>query len=144
MNFLDLFLRCVYNKDVEKSQAERQTPTALAFIGDAAQSLFVRKLILQRGGKETLHIASSHYVNAAAQAAAFDELTARGVFSEEENEIARRAKNAHLHSRAKGATTSEYHRATALEAVIGYLDLTEQFERRDHILSLCVDITDGK
>ncbi len=129
---------------MEKSQAERQTPTALAFIGDAAQSLFVRKLILSRGGKETLHIASSHYVNAAAQAAVFDALTERGVFSEEENDIARRAKNAHLHSRAKGASPSEYHRATALEAVIGYLELTEQFERRDQLLSMCVDITDGK
>lgn len=120
------------------------TPTALAFIGDAAQSLFVRKLILSRGGKDTLHIASSRYVNATAQAAAFDELAEKKVFTADENEIARRAKNAHLHSRAKGASPSEYHKATALEAVIGYLELTESFERRDFILTLCVDVIDNK
>ena len=127
---------------MEKSLAERQTPTALAFIGDAAQSLFVRKLILSRGGRETLHIASSRYVNAAAQAAVFDALLERNIFSEDECEIARRAKNAHLHSRAKGASSSEYHKATALEAVIGYLELIEDYARRDYLLELCVQLTD--
>ena len=108
---------------MEKNHAQLQTPTALAFIGDAAQSLFVRKLILSRGGGNTLHVASSRYVNASSQALAFDELTERKVFTQEESEIARRAKNAHLHSRAKAATPLEYHKATALEAVIGYLEL---------------------
>ncbi|MCH5160727.1 MAG: ribonuclease III [Clostridiales bacterium] len=127
---------------MEKTDVQLQTPTALAFIGDAAMSLFVRKLIVSRGGA-TLHIASSRYVNATSQAAVFDELAIRGVFTQEESEIARRAKNAHLHSRTKAASLSEYHKATALEAVIGYLELKGDAERRDEILSMCVDIVDS-
>ena len=128
---------------MERTDAQLQTPTALAFIGDAVMSLFVRKALLSRGGGNTLHVAASRYVNATAQAFVFDVLTDRGFFTQEESDIARRARNAHLHSRAKAATPSEYHKATALEAVIGYLELTGDTARRDCLLDMCVEITDS-
>jgi len=122
---------------VDDTHIQRLTPSALAFVGDAAQTLYIRKRLVGEtdSGCGTLHTAASKYVNAKAQAAAFDELERRGVFTEAESDIARRARNAHLHIRAN-ATPKDYHKATALEAVIGYLELTGDTSRRDMLLEL--------
>lgn len=119
------------------------TPTALAFVGDAVHTLYIRRKTVECGyGQYTLHQKTSKYVNAKAQAAVFDALVERGVFSGDELEIARRAKNAHLHSRAKAASPADYHKATALESVIGYHELTGNCDRRDELLSLAMKVYD--
>ena len=112
-------------------------PTALAFVGDAVHTLYIRRKAVESGyGQYTLHQKTSKFVNARAQAAVFDALIDSGVFTDEELEIARRAKNAHLHSRAKAASSADYHKATAFESVIGYHELTGNAARRDELLSL--------
>lgn len=117
------------------------TPPGLAFVGDAVYTLYVRKRVVESvdcsGG--TVHVAATKYVNAKAQAEVFDALAERGALTDEEAEIARRAKNAHLHSRAKGATPSDYHKATALEAVIGYLYLDGRYDRVNELLDECAN-----
>ncbi len=116
------------------------TPTALAFVGDAVYTLYIRRILVENGcAGGTLHTSASGYVNAKAQAAAYDELVARGELSAEEEEIARRAKNAHLRSRAKTASSADYHKATALESVLGYLELIGNVERRDRILTVAAN-----
>ncbi len=126
---------------VDKSHAQRLTPTALAFLGDAAYTLYVRMRLVERTDDVcgTLHVKATEYVNAKAQAAAFDALEAAGVFTAEESEVARRAKNAHLHAHTKAATVADYHKSTALEAVIGYLEATGESARRDEILNMCFE-----
>lgn len=110
----------------------------MAFIGDAAHTLYIRKKIAAEHTSTagTLHVEATRFCNAKAQAAAFDALETAGAFSAEECEIARRAKNAHLHSRAKTASPSDYHKATALEAVIGYLELVGDVARQESILEM--------
>ena len=124
---------------VDKSHAERLTPTALAFIGDAAYALYVRTRLVESTDDVcgTLHVKANAFVNARAQASAFDALDAADVFTEEEKEIARRAKNAHLHMHTKAASVADYHRATAIEAVVGWLEVIGDDARRDEILRLC-------
>ncbi len=124
---------------VDKSHAQRLTPTALAFLGDAAYALYVRMRLVENSDDVcgTLHVKATKYVNAKAQAAAFDALDADGVFTDEERDIARRAKNAHLHAHTKAATVADYHKATALEAVIGYSEAIGDVARRDELLSMC-------
>lgn len=119
-------------------------PSSLAFIGDAVYTLYMRRRIVENTdfAVGTLHVSCSRLVNAGAQAAVFDALTARGAFTAEESEIARRAKNAHLHSRAKSATSSDYHKATALEAVIGYAELTGG-DRAAELLALCAELCES-
>ena len=58
------------------------------------------------------------------------------ILTEEELEIARRARNTHKNSKAKNFSYSEYIYATALEAVLGYLYLTNQKNRLDEILNI--------
>lgn len=119
-------------------------PSSLAFIGDAVYTLYMRRRIAERSDATvgTLHTACSAFVNAAAQAAVFDKLTALGAFGEEESEIARRAKNAHTRLRSKTASLGDYHKATALEAVIGYLDLVSDDARLNELLSLCAKLSE--
>ncbi len=92
---------------------------ALAFLGDAAFSLCVRRhLILSGGGRAgELNALSLRYVTAERQATFYDRLSP--LFTEEERDLARRAQN-HKHlSRPKSATMQSYRKATALEAVFG-------------------------
>ena len=118
-------------------------PSSLAFIGDAVYTLYMRRRIVESSDATvgTLHISCSALVNASTQALVFDALVSRGALTEEEQEIGRRAKNAHLHSRAKSASSSDYHKATALEAVIGYAELIGG-ERVAELLMLCAEISD--
>ena len=138
----DLFFDKMYNEYVEKTRAQRLTPVSLAFIGDAVHTLYVREYLATQsdGVVGTLHAAASRLVNAKCQAKIYDELIASGALSDEEADVARRAKNAHLHSRAKAASPDDYHRATALEAVIGYLHVSGDVERERELLELCVEI----
>lgn len=140
-NLFDLFACNGYNIRVEKSEVQTLTPVAWAFIGDAVHTLYIRERTVSVGVLGgTLHAAVSAHVNASAQAAVFDALAERGAFTDEEADVARRAKNAHLHSRAKGATLAEYHKATALEAVIGYLYLCGETQRVNELLALCAEL----
>ncbi|MDE6294257.1 MAG: hypothetical protein K2L88_06535 [Clostridiales bacterium] len=138
----DLFFDKMYNEYVEKMRIQRLTPVALAFIGDAVHTLYVREYLVASydGVVGTLHTAASRLVNAKCQAAVMDELTANGVLTPDEEEVAHRAKNAHLHSRAKAASLTDYHKATALEAVIGYVHVSGDVEREKQLLELCVKI----
>lgn len=116
------------------------TPVSLAFIGDAVYTLRVREYIAMRHDAVvgTLHTAASSIVNAKAQAEVMDELMRTGELTEQEADVARRAKNAHLHSRSKSASVTEYHKATALEAVIGYLYLSGDAARLDCLVNKCI------
>ena len=131
----------MYNNIVEV-RAERLTPVSLAFIGDAVYTLRVREYIVTRhdGVVGTLHTAASKIVNAKAQAAVFDALIESGELTESESDVARRAKNAHLHSRSKSASVTDYHKATALEAVVGYLYLTGDAARLDAVIQKCITL----
>lgn len=140
IKMFDLFFDKMYNEHVEMTRAQRLTPVGLAFIGDAVHTLYVREYVTAAtdGVVGTLHTAASRLVNAKCQAAVLDELTANNQLTPDEADIARRAKNAHLHSRAKTATPDDYHKATALEAVIGFVHLSGDAEREKQLLELCV------
>lgn len=139
--FVDFSKREMYNINVDKNRVEMLPPASLAFIGDAVYTLYVRRRVVSDsdGVSGTLHTECTKYVNAKAQAAVFDALVAADTLTQAESEIARRAKNAHLHSRAKTATSVDYHKATALEAVIGYLYLSGEVDRLDKVLDLCAE-----
>ena len=145
-DFVDLSARKMYNYVVVNSCANRLPPVSLAFIGDAVYTLFMREKIVTAtdGVVGTLHAAVTKLVNAGRQAYVFDRLAESKAFSAEEDDIARRAKNAHLHSRAKAASVEDYHKATALEAVIGYVHLSGDAQREKEILELCFEIAHSR
>lgn len=124
-----------FNEVMEEEKAKRLNPVVLAFIGDAAYSLYVReKLVLSSDYKTgTLQKLSSESVSAKGQAALLN--TVRDKFSETEREIFLRGRNAKKPTKSKNATIAEYNLSTGFEAVIGYLYLTGNYNRIDELLS---------
>ena len=58
--------------------------------------------------------------------------------TEEEHDIVRRARNAKTHNIAKNSDIETYKKATAFEALVGFLYLTGQTERLSQILNLSI------
>ena len=119
---------------VEMSRIREISPIALAFIGDAVHTLFVRDKVI-KGDVELLknyHQKASGLCKAKSQAEELDALVP--YLNAEEQDIVRRARNAKLHHIAKNSDIETYKKATSFEALIGYLYLTGNFERLKEIL----------
>ena len=116
-------------------QAKQMQPLVLAMIGDSVQTLFVRTEIAKKYGVKVnkMNKLVSSVVQAGAQFKTFKKIEEE--LTEEEIDIARRARNTHIHTKAKNFSYNEYIYATALEAVIGYLYLTNRHERLNMILN---------
>ncbi len=104
-------------------------PLQLAYIGDTVWDMLVRTKLLGLGfTAHHMHEKAVKQVNAAAQARALDILSA--YLNDEETEIARRGRNAHAHHPTpKNQRSADYAAATGLEALFGYLYITEQDQR---------------
>lgn len=110
-------------------QARMKNPLSLAFVGDTIWDLLTRQQLLSSQLKAgALHRQAIQRVNAGAQAQCAERIEPH--LTEEEMEIFRRGQNAHArHNTPKNQDPYAYSRATALEALLGYLYLTGQDER---------------
>lgn len=105
------------------------SPLVLAYIGDAVYELLIRTRVVNHGSMQVnkMHQKSASLVKAETQAnlikALFEELTG------EEQAVYKRGRNARSASMAKHAKMIDYRMATGFEALMGYLYMTEQYER---------------
>ena len=110
------------------------SPATLAFVGDAAYGLCVRERLAQQVRKSgELHRLSVYFVKAAAQAQAYR--TILPFLSEEEDAVFKRGRNFHTNHSPKSATAQDYHMATGLETLFGYLYLSGKNERLSFLFS---------
>lgn len=114
------------------------SPLALAYIGDTVYDLYVRTLLLHRTDKKphALHMASANLVCAAGQARAYLKITAH--LTETEQMAFRRGRNAHSGTLPKNATSAEYHIATGLESLLGYLYVAGDDERIRELMTIAL------
>lgn len=105
------------------------SPLALAYIGDSIYDVIIRTVVVERGNQSTkkLHRTAVRYVNAGTQARMAESL--QDVFTEEEEEVYRRGRNAKSNSTAKNASLADYRKATGMEALLGYLYLQDRMDR---------------
>ncbi len=109
---------------------------ALAYLGDARHSLYVRRMLVDRGISKSgeLNKLSLAYVTAEAQAKMY-----RRIESEllpDERDVFRRASNSTHLNRPKHASITDYRLATGFEAVIGMLCYIGDEERLERLLTL--------
>ncbi len=108
----------------------RQVPVlTLAYVGDSAYELILRTYFAETTmlhGKP-LHGLVQKYVTARSQALIADGLQKE--LTEEELGLYRRGRNAKPETVSKHASLTEYHKATGLEVLIGYLYLDGRTER---------------
>ena len=114
---------------LEQRTLQTLGPLELAHVGDAVYELLVRTELVRRGGGRVgdLHRSAVAYVAAPAQAAALEKLLPR--LTEEEQKVVHRGRNAHVHGYPAGCTPAQYHAATALEALFGWLWLAGRTDR---------------
>jgi ribonuclease-3 family protein len=107
---------------------------ALAYLGDAVFSLFVREELVRTGisHAKDLNRLSLSFVTAESQAALFHKIEER--LTEWEKDIYHRAYNHKGLKPPKHASHAEYRTATGLEAVVGALYYTGQADRISELL----------
>ncbi len=111
------------------------SPSVLSFVGDGVYGLCVRtKLSLVNRPSGELHKLSVEYVKASAQARAFEII--EGFLSEEEISVFKRGRNFHTSRSPKSSTNKEYHTATGIEALFGYLYLSGKQNRIDELFEI--------
>lgn len=110
----------------------------LAYIGDAVYELLVRTYMAEEGllGARNMHNASVGIVNARAQAKSLEKILDK--LSDDEAAVYRRGRNAKVNSVPKNATEREYHEATGLEALFGWLWLHDRKERVYELFDMCI------
>ncbi|MEX1377941.1 MAG: ribonuclease III domain-containing protein [Eubacteriales bacterium] len=125
-------------RELGEDEVRRNDPIVLAYIGDSLYDLYVRCRLIYTGDFKAgdLHKKSIKYVCAYGQAKALDIVESR--LDEDENGIVRRAKNAKANP-PKNCDKSTYLKATAFEALAGYLYLTSNIERLEELFKLVFD-----
>ena len=127
MNGIDSYIKEQF--DIPEVDIHTYSPLALAYIGDGVFDLVVRTVIVGKGNTKPnqLHLRASQIVKAQTQAQMVEAL--EDVLSEEERDVYRRGRNAKSQSTAKNASLADYRKATGFEALVGYLYLTDRFQR---------------
>ena len=104
------------------------SPSVLAFVGDAVYGLMVRTALAEvnRPSGE-LHKLSVKLVNATAQAEAYKIIEPE--LSEKEVMVFKRGRNFKTGNTPKNSSGGDYHTATGLETLFGFLYLSGENER---------------
>ena len=116
---------------------EQYSSEILAYIGDAAYELAVRRTSIALGicDLAILNRVVTAQVRAVAQSEAVERLLSH--LTEEEEGVFRRGRNKHRVSAPKSASAQEYRRATGLEALFGWLSLTGSEVRFAELFAIC-------
>ena len=115
---------------IDKDVSPRQlSPLNLAFVGDCVYEILVRETLVCDANRPVndLHHESVKYVSAKAQTEAFAKI--KDFLTEDETAQFKRGRNAKVGHSPKSATDAEYHTATGVEALFGYLYLNGEAER---------------
>ena len=131
---------------LEDQDLRSYSPLTLAYIGDGIYELIIRTVLVRKGNcpVNQLHKKASSLVKAGAQSAIMEVIEEK--LTPEELSVYRRGRNAHSPTMAKHATMADYRRATGFEALMGYLYLTEQWERMLQLIKKGIEKgeTDGR
>ena len=137
---MDRLIREVF--ELKSVDADSYSPLTLAYIGDCVYELTNRTLLVNKGNAPVnkLNKKASELAKAPTQSRMISMLVENELLTETELAVYRRGRNAKSFSTAKNATVSDYRRATGFEALMGYLYLTDRFDR---LVSLIKEAADG-
>ncbi len=129
---------------MEKQNIAFMNTTVLAFLGDSIYETYVRRYVMEKGqvNADLLHRSAVRFVRADAQAYALkvmmDELT------DEEQNLVKRARNKKISTKPKNADPVVYKWATAFEALIGFLYLSQDHGRMEEKILRTIELIETK
>ncbi len=108
----------------------------LAYLGDAIYEVYIRGELIRNGTMkvENLQKKAIEYVSAKGQAKILTELLEKRILTEAEINIVKRGRNYKRSTHPKHTDIITYKYSTGLEALIGYLYLSNQSTRLEEIL----------
>ncbi|WP_302680400.1 Mini-ribonuclease 3 [uncultured Ruminococcus sp.] len=117
-----------------QAQARQYSPLALAFLGDSVYEILVREYLVREANRPAakLHEQKIQLVCAAFQAQAIDRLIP--LLTEEEMAVYKRGRNAN-NTVPRHTSAQDYHKATGLEALFGYLHLLGERARLEELFA---------
>lgn len=109
---------------------------SLAYLGDAVLEVLVRERLVHEGytSAKSLNAKALSFVRATAQAAAMSRILP--LLTEEEDAVFHRGRNIGHTNTPKSATVGEYRAATGMEALFGYLHMTDQQQRMRELFEI--------
>ena len=127
------------NPALDRNSIGQVSVLGLAYIGDGVYELLVRTWLLEHTHTAALdlHRLTVSLVNASAQADGYAAVSDR--LTEEETAVFKRGRNAKVNQIPHHATSAEYHTATGLEALFGWLYLSGRQERVQELFSLIME-----
>lgn len=134
---MEEIIKNLFLTEYKTSEIKMLNPLVLAFVGDTFFSFYIKtkRLDLFKNKVNALNANSCKLVNAHSQRDLLFKIA--DTLTEDEKDIVMRARNTNIHSRAKNFSIEEYRHATAFEALIGYLYLTNNLTRLNEILNSC-------
>lgn len=113
---------------------------ALAYVGDSIYEIYIRKFLFLKGIEKVnlLQKEAVAYVSAKGQARYLKAMIEENLLTEEELQLVYRARNHKSHAHPKNTDIITYREATGLEALIGYLFLTDNYERLNEIMNYII------
>ena len=114
---------------MSEQEVNRISMLGLAHVGDGVYELLVRTRLCAEG-----HLAQ---VKAPRQAKVMERLLP--LLTEEELALYKRGRNTHVHGVPQGAKVGEYHAATGLEALFGWLYLLGRSERVQELFAAAME-----
>ena len=127
------------NAKLNDNELHAMSALGLAHIGDAVFELMVRTWLCTHGRvtAKRLHRETVAFVSAKAQSAVTKTMLPK--LSEEELAVFKRGRNAQVNSVPRGSTYEEYHNATGIEALFGYLYLRGETARLNELFEMILE-----
>lgn len=128
-----------FSPEMQTQDVNKISMLGLAHVGDAVYELLTRTMLCERGHSSVseLHRLTVSMVNAPAQARAAERLIP--VLADEELSVYRRGRNTKVNSVPHNADIGQYHAATGVEALFGWLYLQGRRERIEELFGLITD-----
>lgn len=128
------------SEELKNTDPDLLSPLTLAFVGDTVFDLLVRGNLVMQANRPVgkLHPLAATKVCAAAQAR--DARDIAPLLTEREVDIYRRGRNAHTGRIPKSASSAEYHSATGLEALFGWLYLSGRDDRIEELFEHIINM----
>lgn len=125
---------------MEQQNIAYMNTTVLAFLGDSVYETYVRSHVIGKGqvNADLLHRAAVRFVRADAQAYALKAMM--DALTDEEQSLVKRARNKKISTKPKNADPVVYKWATAFEALIGFLYLSQNYGRMEEIIDKTIHL----
>ena len=132
------------NITVSHTKTDEISPLTLSFVGDGVYDLLVREYLVRKANRPVgeLNKIKVSLVNCKSQAEFAKQIMPS--LTEKELSVYKRGRNATTSCTPKNSTKAEYHSATGLEALFGYIYLKGDVNRIKELFSVVLGNIDAK